>query len=65
MLVDVTAYQQEQARCGMDTETGRAVRGPAHHGTLLHHRTRRHRRAGAPADASAAPLTLWDELNVC
>ncbi|HEV2257290.1 MAG TPA: hypothetical protein VGS06_29510 [Streptosporangiaceae bacterium] len=65
MLVDVAAYQQEQARCGIDPETGRAQCGArrttgrcciiAPGGTA----------AGAPPDASAAPPTLWDELNVC
>jgi hypothetical protein len=37
MLVDVTAYQQERARCGIDTQTGHATRHQTYHGPLLHH----------------------------
>src|SRR5580704_218281 len=52
MLVGAALYLQEQVRGVSDTETGRAVGGPAHRGRLLHHRTRRHHRTGAPGRAS-------------
>jgi hypothetical protein len=37
MLVDVTLYQHEQARCVIDTETERTARAHAHHSTRPHH----------------------------
>jgi hypothetical protein len=49
MLVDVTAYLKEQARCAIDTENGTCSRSQAHHGLLPHHHTRPHHRTGAIA----------------
>jgi hypothetical protein len=40
MLVDVTSYQEEQARCVINTETGTAAQSRAHHGPPPHHGAR-------------------------